>query len=79
MPNLAMGSCTSSKHTCDTRNSFLAGQIRDVDECIIEAGEDMCNAEDEFAICDLGSERNGVFFLGCLDFLGCLKSTSSSV
>jgi hypothetical protein len=45
-----------------------------VNESVIERGEDVGNAEYEFTLCNLGTERNGVLFLGCLDFLGGLQN-----
>ena len=42
--------------TGDTRDGFAARQIGDVDEGIVERGEDAGNAEDELALTDLGTK-----------------------
>lgn len=62
--------------TSNTRDGFLAGQIGDMNEGVIEGGEDVGNAEHVFALCDLGAERD-VFFLRCLDFFGGLSTSTS--
>ena len=49
---------------------FFARQICDMYERIVEAREDMCDSEDELALCDLRAQRDGVFFLWYFDFLG---------
>ena len=59
-------------------DGFLAGQIGDMHKGIVEGCEDVCHAEDEFSLCDLGAERNGNFLLGRLDFLGGLRDIRSS-
>ena len=51
-----------SNLTGDTGDGFLARQISDVDKGIVERGEDMGNAENEFALSDLGTEGDGGFF-----------------
>lgn len=51
-------------------DGLLSRQIGDMDKGVIERGKDVGNAEYKFTLCDLGAERNGVLFLGCLDFLG---------
>jgi hypothetical protein len=42
--------------TSDTRDGFAARQIGDVDEGVVERGEDAGNAEDELALTDLGTK-----------------------
>ena len=42
--------------TGDTRDGFAARQIGDVDEGVVERGEDAGNAEDELALTDLGTK-----------------------
>ena len=42
--------------TGDTRDGFAARQIGDVDEGIVERGEDAGNAKDELALTDLGTK-----------------------
>ena len=46
--------------TGDTRDGFAARQIGDMDEGIVERGEDAGNAEDELALTDLGTKLCGV-------------------
>ena len=41
-----------------------------MNEGIVERGEDVGNAEDKFALSDLGAERDGVLLLLNLDFFG---------
>lgn len=53
--------------TGDTNDGFLARQISHMDKSIVEGGEDVSNAKDEFTLCDLRTERNSSFF-SC-DFL----------
>lgn len=40
-----------------------------MDERVVERGEDVGNTEDELALSNLGTERDGGFFLGDLDLL----------
>jgi hypothetical protein len=54
-----------------------------MDEGIIERCEDMGNCKNLFTLCDLRSERDSVFLLGCFNFFGGLikiiqKSVSRS-
>lgn len=49
-----------------------------MDESVVEGGKDVSDTENELSLSDLGAERNGVFLLGCLDFLGGLEMTSNS-
>lgn len=42
--------------TGDTGDGFTAGQIGDVDEGVVEGGEDTSNAEDELACCAIVSK-----------------------
>jgi hypothetical protein len=44
-----------------------------MNEGIVEGGINVSNAEDKFAFCHLRTERDGVFFLRRLDFLGGLE------
>lgn len=46
--------------TGDTRDGFAARQIGDVDEGVVERGEDAGNAEDELALTDLGTKLRAV-------------------
>ena len=66
------------KRTCDSRNSLLARQIRNMHERIIETREDVSDTKDKLALGYLRSERDGVFFLGCLDFFGGLRLSLGS-
>lgn len=54
--------------TSDTADGLTAGKIGDVDEGIVEGGEDTGNAEDELALADLGTQ--GDVLLGGTDGLG---------
>ena len=65
--------------TSDARDGFLARQIGDMNKSIIERSVDVRNAEDKLALCDLWTEGDGVFFLGCLDFFGGLASSTSQL
>lgn len=56
--------------TSDAGDGLLAGQIGDVNEGIVERGEDVGYAEDKLALSDLGAERDGVLLLLNLDFFG---------
>jgi len=56
--------------TSHTRDRFLPRQIGDVDEGVIEGREDVSNGEHQLTLSDLGSEGNGVLFLGCFNFFG---------
>ena len=47
-----------------------------MDKGIVEGGKDVGDAKYKLILSDLGTERDGVFFLGCLDFLGRLQTTS---
>ena len=47
-----------------------------MDKGIVEGSEDVGNAKYKLILSDLGTERDGVFFLGCLGFLGRLQTTS---
>ena len=49
--------------TGDTGDGFLARQIGDVDEGVVERGEDVSNTKDKLAISDLRAERDGSGFL----------------
>ena len=55
--------------TGDSGNGFTTGEIGDVDESVVEGGEDVGDTEDELALSNLGTERNGLFLLD-LDLLG---------
>lgn len=52
-----------------------------MDEGIVEARKDVSNTENQFALCDLGTEGNGGFFSNDFSFLGGLleKKNESSV
>jgi hypothetical protein len=50
--------------TSDAHNGFAASQIRDVNERVVERGENVRNAKDQFAFTNLGSKGN--IFFGCL-------------
>ena len=54
----------------DAGDGLLAGQIGDVHEGVVEGGVDVRDAEDELALCNLGTERDGRLLLGRLDLLG---------
>ena len=54
----------------DTGDGLTTRKIGNMDEGVVERGEDVGNAEDELAISDLRAELDGGFFLGGLDFLG---------
>jgi len=56
--------------TSHTRDRFLPRQIGDVDKGVVEGGEDVSNAEHQLTLSDLGSEGDGVLFLGYFDFFG---------
>lgn len=47
-----------SLHTSDTGNGFTTGKIGDMDEGVVEGGEDVGNAKDEFTFTDLGTKGN---------------------
>jgi len=47
-----------------------------MDKGIVEGGEDVGNAKYKLILSDLGTERDSVFFLWCLGFLGRLQTTS---
>lgn len=63
--------------TSNARDGFLAREIRDVDESVVERCEDVRNAEDELAIGDLRAEGDGGGFLGSLGLLGGLQRARS--
>ena len=54
--------------TGDTHHRFLARQIRNVDEGVVERGEDVANAENNLTLADGVRERCRVFF-DLLDYL----------
>lgn len=63
----------------DARDGFLAGQVGNVNERVVERGKDAGDAKDEFAIFDLRSERRRDGFLGSLcSFFGCHYSIIST-
>jgi hypothetical protein len=80
-------------HTAsDTGDGFLAREIGDMDECIVERGKDVGDGEDAFTFGDLGTERYGVFFADYFSFfwglwdgvsvefdIGLVRSESSSL
>jgi hypothetical protein len=49
-----------------------------MDESVIERSEDVGNAKHKFTLCDLGTERNRILFLGRLHFFGGLNQGTSS-
>jgi len=49
--------------TCDSHDCFFAGEIGDVDEGVIEGGENMGDAKDEFSLTDLRAETDDFFLL----------------
>lgn len=57
------------KRTSYTGDGLLAGEVGDMDESVVEGGVDVGDTEDELALSDLGTERNGLL-LGYLDLLG---------
>lgn len=61
--------------TGDSGDGFLAREIGDVHEGIVERRVDVGDAEDELAFSDLRPERDGVFFLGCPRLLGWLRAS----
>ena len=70
------------RRTGDTRNRLLARQISDMDEGVVERRIDMRNTEDELALSNLGTERNGGVFLRGLGLLRRLQvhpKVSSSI
>jgi len=58
--------------TSDTGDGFLAREISDMDESIVEGREDMGDTENKLALSDLGTKRDGGFFSGCSLSLGWL-------
>lgn len=70
---------TKQKRTSYTRDGFLTGQIGNVHKGVIEACKNVCDAKNELAFCDLRPQRDGVFFLGCLDFLRRLVENTVSL
>jgi hypothetical protein len=63
----------------DAGDGFLARQVGDVDKGVVEGGKDVGYANDALAFRDLGTERDGGFFLGRFDFLGRLNDIHESV
>ena len=59
--------------TSDTRYGFLARQIGDMDEGVVERGKDVGNAKHQLTLSNLGAERDGVLLLGGLNFFGWLQ------
>jgi hypothetical protein len=59
--------------TSNTRDSFLAGQIGNVDERVVEGSVNVGDTEDVLAISNLGAEGNGGFFLWGLGLFWCLE------
>ena len=59
--------------TSDTRDGFLARQIGDMDERVVERRVDVRHSKHQLALSNLGTERNGRFLLRGLDFLRGLK------
>ena len=55
------------KLTSNTDNGFLAGHIGDVDEGVVEGGEDTGNAEDELAWRDMLLARGPGFCNFCVE------------
>ena len=62
----------AGSRTSDTGDGLLARQIGDMDEGVVEGGVDVSDTEDELALSNLGTERDGGFFLG-LGLLGRLQ------
>jgi hypothetical protein len=56
--------------TSNTGDGFLARQIGDMDESVVERSEDVGNAKHQLALSNLRTERNGVFLFGYLGLLG---------
>ena len=50
-------------YTGNARDGFLAGQIGNVDECVVEGSVDVGNTEHVLAISNLWTEGNGGLFL----------------
>ena len=46
---------SDGRRTGDSRDRFLARQIRDMDKGVIERSVDVCDTKDELSICDLRS------------------------
>lgn len=44
------------EHTSDTGDGFTTGQISNVDEGVVEGGEDVSNTKDELTLTDLGAQ-----------------------
>ena len=57
------------QHTSDTGDSFLAGEIGNMNESVVEGSINVGDTEDELALSNLGTERDGLFLLD-LDLLG---------
>jgi hypothetical protein len=49
-----------------------------MNERVIERCVDVCDAKNEFALCDLRAERYCGLFLGCFGFLGWLEYIQTS-
>ena len=45
-------------HTSNTSNGFTTGKIGDMDKGVVEGGENVGNAENEFTFTDLGTKGN---------------------
>jgi hypothetical protein len=56
--------------TGNTGDGFLARKIGDMDESIIEGGENVSNTKDVLTLSYLRAERDGVLWGDGLDFLG---------
>ena len=65
IPTKAAG-CKRTSHTGD---GFLAREIGNMDESVIEGCVDASNTEDKLALSDLRTKRDGLFLRG-LDLLG---------
>jgi len=59
--------------TSNTRNCFPAGQIGNMDKCIVEGGVDVGNTENVLAVSNLRAEGNGSLFLWGLGLFWCLE------
>lgn len=57
------------ERTGHTRDGFLAGEIGDMDEGVVEGGVDTSNTKDELTLSNLRAEGNGLG-LGGLGLLG---------
>lgn len=62
--------------TSNAGNGLTSRKIGDMDEGVVEGGEDASNTENELALSNLGTERNGVLGGLGLDFLGGLSLIS---